>query len=625
MLPQDDVRYFSRRYWDHFWFLRFPKTPWLKSSLRVTFPILLLVLAALAVGRWGRTSHLETTQLARASPESVRNLSNLSITSSGSLMAMRQDKWSVALETWQAGISSPPVTTTLDLDELTPKVTSINTPALVVVPNLVGQSFERTGSYLAAVGLSLGTIQFVGEHPGNVLREGVVQSQSPAPGTRVKAGTRVHLIVAPGRETFSRDPMKGPYSQNAIEQTQIIDSVQPQVSAQRPPSRTESAQGNPAGGAPTARTDRPLATTLNPSGTQIAWAWNGHLYFHLLSSTASTGKRPVEWLPLSAPAQVIRVAMTNDGLAAVQYANGVFELYDTHLKKLILNRTLISACNLVSSDRFLAYSCPEEHTASVFGLSQPAAVDERGYALKEKALLGIPALSTLGHLAFPTDAGTVHLYDAPDGGYAELTAPGLPQSVAFYDESHVLVGGSFNGIHLLSTAGPGQNLLPEVKDTRALATRQSHVAYIAQDGPGSFELNQAQRISRNGIVLLATAGLLLLLYFVVPLFRVYSEEAFQVQEHRIRQSITLPSALFYLWRRGRFATSAPRTARGARHGMRPRKLRSLSRRRCERLRWLSDLANVRSAVCLRESQKSKESHPISPELSKRRATKASRT
>ncbi len=548
MVPQEDIRYFWNRYLDRFWFVRQGRNPWAAWAQRIAFVLLVLALAETLIAVWGFTSSIETVESAKIPSGNLSNLADLWFTPSGKLVATQRQGWKVILWSWEPGNEFPGAPKTVDLDALTPKDES---PPPVIrqvrVPNLVGKSFDVAKKMLYAASLRLGEIQWgnVGE---GTLREAIVREQRPQAGENVSRGSAIHVVVELQRRPVLKDPKqskqdiyryKAPNSASQMQQSPIQQSDPFRRAS--PESKGTASANQPSSLSIPPRTEQALPVAASRDAMRVAWAWKGSLYvYHLATPGSSSDKPQLRRFQLSSNLPLAAIAILDHGPLAMQYQNGRLEIYAPDKKnELILTREGQGKCALVSSGAFLAYSCTNDESISVFESTPEGRINERKYAANQASLLP-PALSLRGRLAVATIAGTVLLYDSGSQGLpltVELRAPGLVQTIAFFDQDRVVVGGSFSGIHLLAADSSSQEVTRGVKATTFVAAQAPHLAFIADDGAMWLQLREVKRINRNGIIFLASGAALLLLYFMVPALRVYAEEQFQLREERVRRSL----------------------------------------------------------------------------------------
>lgn len=95
----------------------------------------------------------------------------------------------------------------------------IQGPPPVALPKVVGLPLAEAKSRLAAVGLDP---VVAGTAPSTVLGKGRVLSETPAPGTRMKPGSLVTLVVSSGPVTFAMPTVIGEDQQQAVSELQLL-------------------------------------------------------------------------------------------------------------------------------------------------------------------------------------------------------------------------------------------------------------------------------------------------------------------------------------------------------------------------------------------------------------------
>jgi len=115
------------------------------------------------------------------------------------------------------GTTPPPTTSTTTT---TPATTTTTTPALVAVPDVVGETDADAAVTITDAGLRPGS----SNAPSDDVAEGIVISQEPAPGTEVVGGTAVFILVSTGPEPPSIVPVPDVVGQDVAEATETLEA-----------------------------------------------------------------------------------------------------------------------------------------------------------------------------------------------------------------------------------------------------------------------------------------------------------------------------------------------------------------------------------------------------------------
>jgi len=122
-----------------------------------------------------------------------------------------------ALKTELEGTMPPPTTTTTTT---APATTTTTTPALVAVPDVVGETEADAAVTITDAGLRPG----MSNAPSDDVAEGIVISQEPAPGTEVVGGTAVFILVSTGPAPPAIIPVPDVVGQDVAEATETLEA-----------------------------------------------------------------------------------------------------------------------------------------------------------------------------------------------------------------------------------------------------------------------------------------------------------------------------------------------------------------------------------------------------------------
>jgi len=116
-----------------------------------------------------------------------------------------------------AGTAPPPTTTTTTT---APATTTTTTPALVPVPDVVGETETDAAVTITDAGLRPG----LSNAPSDDVAEGIVISQDPAPDTGVVEGTAVFILVSTGPEPPTLVSVPDVVGQDVVEATETLEA-----------------------------------------------------------------------------------------------------------------------------------------------------------------------------------------------------------------------------------------------------------------------------------------------------------------------------------------------------------------------------------------------------------------
>lgn len=470
----EDTRYFFRRYFDSCWFLSPGLNIWVAFLVILMYLMTTLALAGLAINFWGTTSRLEASGSQIIHREP---LNKLWFSPDGTLVGVRQEDWKVSVWTWQRDEAKPVSPTTLDLDALTAPDAGL--------PRRLSRSREQ-----------------------------------------YQGGTRGSAAVPFGRS---------PAQESLAQQSRIRPDAEAGSAAQ------QLLQSSP-------RTSEPLPVAVSQNASRVAWAWSGKLYVQELVAK----QKPPRVIELSSSARVFALVFAGSDRVAYYDGNAQLVFKDIEKDLVVQSHERRGPCLLLSSGSYVLNACAYEDGVLVFQRVGSLAIVPFRYSAKITQGLSVgrdvkliplsylPALSPSGDPAVATPSGTVLMRSAKARVLeldAELKAPGVVQTLAFYAKGRIVVGGGFRGIYLLAEGSDAQRVIPDVAGTTLLAAQPPRLAYATADQLTLATLREVKNINQIGysialVWLFLVAGIL-----AQPALRVFAEERERLGEARLRSAM----------------------------------------------------------------------------------------
>ena len=272
------------------------------------------------------------------------------------------------------------------------------------------------------------------------------------------------------------------------------------------------------------RTELPLALSVSPDASKVAWAWSGKLFIKNLSDKL----KPVSQAYLRRGPAAAELAWVGNQLIGVQYGDGVLEVLNPAKTEKIASVNGEGPCRLQGSSRFLLYACLGSKSIAVFDAAETLHTSTSLYQVNTKFEF-VAALSSTGIPVAATGDGTVLLASAQNRVMNQvLSAPGVVETLAFYDPRRIAVGGGFRGIYLLSPDAPPAMLLPDVTGTEILTVAAANLAFATTDHLQLVSLKENTVLSNRGKFILFSGILTFLALILAPAVRL------QLEEFRIR-------------------------------------------------------------------------------------------